>query len=321
MKKILVTGSAGFIGMHLSLSLLKDYQVIGIDNINNYYDTKLKLDRIKILKKNKNFFFYKCDLKDYKKIYEIFKKKKPDIVINLAAQAGVRYSLEFPRKYLTANIEGFFNILECCKIFKIKKLLYASSSSVYGENIIGPFAENQNTDKPLSIYAFTKKSNELMANVYNHLYNQKCIGMRFFTVYGPWGRPDMALFSFVKSILKKKQIRLYNFGNMIRDFTYIDDVVKYIEKIIKLNVKYYNNDIVNIGNNNPVQLIDFVKVIESNLNIKAKIKFVPKPKSDVYLTHANTRLLKKFTKSKFSTNINIGIKNFINWYKLYYNFK
>ena len=318
MKKVLVTGSAGFIGMHLCLKLLKTFQVIGIDNINDYYDIKLKQSRLRILKNNKKFIFFKSDINNFKHIYDIFKKVKPDIVINLAAQAGVRYSLKHPRKYLSTNIDGFFNILECCRIFKVKKLLYSSSSSVYGSQISGPFKESSNTDRPLSIYAATKKSNELMANVYNHLYDTKCIGLRFFTVYGPWGRPDMALFSFVKSIIKKNIIKIYGKGKLRRDFTYIDDIVDQVEKIIKLDLKFYNNQILNIGGGKPVKLMNFIKIIEKHLSIKAKIKFIRTPKTDVKFTYADTSRLQKLTKLNFKTDINNGIFNFVKWYKNFY---
>jgi UDP-glucuronate 4-epimerase len=318
MKKVLVTGSAGFIGMHLCLKLLKTFQVIGIDNINDYYDIKLKQSRLRILKNNKKFIFFKSDINNFKHIYDIFKKVKPDIVINLAAQAGVRYSLKHPRKYLSTNIDGFFNILECCRIFKVKKLLYSSSSSVYGSQISGPFKESSNTDRPLSIYAATKKSNELMANVYNHLYDTKCIGLRFFTVYGPWGRPDMALFSFVKSIIKKNIIKIYGKGKLRRDFTYIDDIVDQVEKIIKLDLKFYNNQILNIGGGKPVKLMNFIKIIEKHLSIKAKIKFIRTPKTDVKFTYADPSRLQKLTKLNFKTDINNGIFNFIKWYKNFY---
>lgn len=318
MKKVLVTGSAGFIGMHLCLKLLKTFQVVGIDNINNYYDIKLKQSRLKILKNNKKFIFFKTDINNFKYIYEIFKKVKPDVVINLAAQAGVRYSLKHPRKYLSTNIDGFFNILECCRIFKVKKLLYSSSSSVYGSQISGPFKESSNTDRPLSIYAATKKSNELMANVYNHLYDTKCIGLRFFTVYGPWGRPDMALFSFVKSIIKKNIIKIYGKGKLRRDFTYIDDIVDQVEKIIKLDLKFYNNQILNIGGGKPVKLMNFIKIIEKHLSIKAKIKFIRTPKTDVKFTYADPSRLQKLTKLNFKTDINNGIFNFVKWYKNFY---
>jgi UDP-glucuronate 4-epimerase len=318
MKKVLVTGSAGFIGMHLCLKLLKTFQVVGIDNINNYYDIKLKQSRLKILKNDKKFIFYKSDINNFKYIYEIFKKVKPDVVINLAAQAGVRYSLKHPRKYLSTNINGFFNILECCRIFKVKKLLYSSSSSVYGSQISGPFKESSNTDRPLSIYAATKKSNELIANVYNHLYDTKCIGLRFFTVYGPWGRPDMALFSFVKSIIKKNIIKIYGKGKLRRDFTYIDDIVDQVEKIIKLDLKFYNNQILNIGGGKPVKLMNFIKIIEKHLSIKAKIKFISTPKTDVKFTYADPSRLQKLTKLNFKTDINNGIFNFVQWYKNFY---
>lgn len=318
MKKILITGAAGFIGFHSSLKFSKKNYVVGIDNINNYYSQKLKNDRIKVLKTSKNFRFHKIDIKDLKKLEKIFAKYNPDVVLNLAAQAGVRYSLKYPKKYLSNNIDGFFNILECCKKFDVKLLLYGSSSSVYGLKSKGPFQETTSTDKPISIYAATKKTNEMMAEVYNHLYGLKCVGLRFFTVYGPWGRPDMALYDFVNKIFKKKKIIVYNKGNLLRDFTFVDDIVKSIIKLSNLKTNKFNNLILNIGNSKPVLLNNFIKEIEKNLKIKAKIKYELLPRSDVKITHSNSKKLYSLIKSKPNTDYKLGIKKFIEWYKKYY---
>lgn len=318
MKKILITGAAGFIGFHSSLKFSKSNYVVGIDNINNYYSQKLKKDRIKILKKNKNFKFFKIDIKDSKNLEKIFVKYKPDIVLNLAAQAGVRYSLQYPKKYLSNNIDGFFNILECCKKYDVRLLLYGSSSSVYGLKSKGPFKESSSTDKPISMYAATKKTNEMMAEVYNHLYGLKCVGLRFFTVYGPWGRPDMALYDFVSKIFTKKKITVYNKGNLLRDFTFIDDIVKSIIKLSKIKSDKFDNLILNIGNSKPVLLNNFIKEIEKNLRINAKIKYELLPRSDVKITHSNSKKLYSLIKSRPNTNYKIGIKKFIDWYKKYY---
>lgn len=315
---ILVTGAAGFIGMHTCKKLLKNHKVIGIDNFDKYYSVYLKKKRIEQLAKNRNFYFAKIDIRNNLKLNKIFKKFKPKIVIHLAAQAGVRYSLKNPEKYIQSNILGFFNILENCKNNNTKKLIYASTSSVYGNIKKFPFKENMSTSAPLSVYAVTKKTNELLAYSYHHLYNLKTIGLRFFTVYGPWGRPDMALFSFVRSIIKKNIITIYGRGKLRRDFTYIDDVVDQIEKITKLDVKFYNNQILNIGGGKPVKLMNFIKIIEKYLLIKAKIKFIRTPKTDVKFTYADSSKLKKLTKINFKTDINKGILNFVKWYKNFY---
>jgi UDP-glucuronate 4-epimerase len=315
---ILVTGAAGFIGMHTCKKLLKNHKVIGIDNFDKYYSVYLKKKRIEQLVKNRNFYFAKIDIRNNSKLNKIFKKFKPKIVIHLAAQAGVRYSLKNPEKYIQSNILGFFNILENCKNNNSKKLIYASTSSVYGNIKRFPFKENMSTSAPLSVYAVTKKTNELLAYSYHHLYNLKTIGLRFFTVYGPWGRPDMALFSFVKSIIKKNIITIYGRGKLRRDFTYIDDVVNQIEKITKLDVKFYNNQILNIGGGKPVKLMNFIKIIEKYLLIKAKIKFIRTPKTDVKFTYADSSKLKKLTKINFKTDIDKGVFAFVNWYKNFY---
>ena len=315
---ILVTGAAGFIGMHTCKKLLKNQKVIGIDNFDKYYSVYLKKKRIEQLVKNRNFYFTKIDIRNNSKLNKIFKKFKPKIVIHLAAQAGVRYSLKNPEKYIQSNILGFFNILENCKKNNTKKLIYASTSSVYGNIKKFPFKENMSTSAPLSVYAVTKKTNELLAYSYHHLYNLKTIGLRFFTVYGPWGRPDMALFSFVKSIIKKNIITIYGRGKLRRDFTYIDDVVDQIEKITKLDVKFYNNQILNIGGGKPVKLMNFIKIIEKHLLIKAKIKFIRTPKTDVKFTYADSSKLRKLTKINFKTDIDKGVFAFVNWYKNFY---
>tara|TARA_B100001121_G_C18626923_1_gene592239 strand:+ start:59 stop:1066 length:1008 start_codon:yes stop_codon:yes gene_type:complete len=330
--KILVTGAAGFIGYHLSNKLLsKNYKVIGIDNINDYYDIKLKKKRVQLLK-NKNFRFYKLDLKNKKKLYNVFKKHKFDYVVNLAAQAGVRYSLVKPQLYIDNNITTFLNILECCKDFNIRHLVYASTSSVYGLNKNMPFSEDKGSNHPTHIYAATKKCNEMMAHSYSYLYNLPTSGLRFFTVYGPWGRPDMALFKFTKNILLKKNIQIYNYGNHARDFTYVDDIIDGILKIIKKppkrkNYKKFNFTdnsvssspfrILNIGRGKKISLMKYVNLIENTLNIKAKIKFLPKQKGDVQETFSNVKKLSKFG-YKPKTDVKVGIKNFIEWYKNYY---
>ena len=312
--KIIVTGCAGFVGMHLSQKLLKKHQVVGIDNLNNYYDTALKKNRIKILKKNKNFLFYKSNINNNKKLNNIFKNIKPSVVIHLASEVGVRNSSKRPRSYINTNVLGFLNILENCKNQNVDKLFYASSSSVYGNNK-EKFSENSNTDKPLSVYAASKKGAEILAAAYSHLYNLPIIGLRFFTVYGPYGRPDMAIFKFTESIYKKKAITVYNHGNLERDFTYIEDVVSHIEKLIKR--KFLKHEILNIGNTKPVKVIRLISILEKVIGIKARINYVKAPKTEVYKTCANISKLKKLTVVKNSTTIKEGILNFIYWYKKY----
>ena len=334
MKKVLVTGCAGFIGFHVAKKLLeKKYYVFGLDNINDYYDPKLKLSRLKILQDYDNFKFYKMDLVERFDILKIFDKEKFEYVIHLAAQAGVRYSLKNPYAYIDSNIVGFINILEGCRLNKTKHLVYASSSSVYGANTKMPFSVHDNVDHPVSLYAATKKSNELMAHTYSVLYGIPTTGLRFFTVYGPWGRPDMALFKFTKAILENKPIEIYNYGNMERDFTYIDDIVEGVIRVMKKIPKPSKNwsgekpdpgtsfcryKIYNIGNNNPVKLIKFIQVLEQCLGKKAKKKFLPIQKGDVVKTYADVDDLCKDVRFKPSTTIDVGIKNFINWYKEYY---
>ena len=333
MKNILVTGCAGFIGMHITKKLLENNQrVLGVDNLNNYYDVNLKKIRINFLKKNKNFIFYKKDLKDPSILENIYKKKKFKTILHLAAQAGVRYSLKNPKNYLENNVDSFLNILEFAKNKKIKHLIYASSSSVYGLNTKQPFSEEDNVNHPISMYAVTKRTNELMAHSYSHLYNLPTTGIRFFTVYGPYGRPDMALFKFTKSILKNKEITLFNKGNMYRDFTYIDDTIDALYKIIikpikknsKNKKKYSINEsksnfrLINIGNNRKTKLMDFVRILEANLKKKAKIKFDKIQMGDVISTVTSNKNLKNLINMKKPTSHKVGIKNFVNWFLSYH---
>jgi len=331
--KILITGSSGFIGFHLSKKLLeKGIKVHGYDSMNNYYDVNLKKARCKILKTYKNFSFTKNELENRKALEKIFKKFKPSVVIHLAAQAGVRYSIEKPRVYLDSNITGTYNIIEISKKLNVKHLIMASSSSVYGANKKIPFKETDKTETQLSIYAATKKSNESMAHSYSNIWKMPITMLRFFTVYGPWGRPDMALFKFTKGILNNKKIDIYNNGKMYRDFTYIDDIVDgirmLINKIPNLNqVDLYKNDslspvapfrVLNIGNTKKVFLLDFIKEIELALGKKAIRNYMPLQKGDVKQTLSNTSLLKKLTGYNPKTNYKSGIKKFLKWYLSYY---
>ena len=332
--KILITGSSGFIGFHLSKKLLdKGHRVYGYDSMNNYYDVSLKKARYSILKKYKNFSFTKNKLENKNSLEKVFKKFKPSIVIHLAAQAGVRYSIEKPRVYLDSNITGSYNIIEVSKKFNVKHLIMASSSSVYGANKKIPFKETDKTETQLSIYAATKKSNESMAHSYSNIWKVPITMLRFFTVYGPWGRPDMALFKFTKGILANKKIDIYNNGKMYRDFTYIDDIVDGIRLLINKipnhkNFGKYNNDslssvapfrILNIGNTKKVFLLDFIKEIEKVLGKKAIRNYMPLQKGDVKQTLSNTNLLKKLTGYNPKTDYKSGIKKFLNWYLNYYN--
>ena len=332
--KILITGSSGFIGFHLSKLLLeKGNSVYGIDSMNNYYDVNLKKARLNILKKYRKFNFSKANLESSKKIKNIFNKVKPKIVIHLAAQAGVRYSIHKPKVYLKSNIDGTFNVIEASHEIKVKHLIMASSSSVYGANKKIPFKEIDKTETQLSIYAATKKANESMAHAYSNIWKIPITMLRFFTVYGPWGRPDMALFKFTRGILKNKKVNIYNYGKMYRDFTYIDDIVNGIALLINKapNIKQknkYKNDslspiapfrILNIGNTKKVFLLDFIKQIEYELGKKAIKNYMPLQKGDVKQTLSNTSLLKKITGYNSKTNYKIGIKNFIGWYNKYYN--
>ena len=318
-KKYLITGSAGFIGFHLSKKLLtKGFTVIGVDNLNNYYDQNLKKDRNNILKKFKNYKFRKIDIKNYKKLESVFKKNKFECVINLAAQAGVRYSLINPKSYIDNNIVGFFNVIDLVKKYKVKKIIYASSSSIYGIQSKFPIEENFDTSNPTQLYAATKKSNEVIATSYSKLYNINTIGLRFFTVYGPWGRPDMVPIKFAKNIIKGKPIEVFNKGKHSRDFTFVDDIVDGVFKIIIKRPKFCKNRIYNIGNGKKVSLFDYIKLIETNLNKKAKKKFLPLQKGDVIKTHSSTKLLKKDFGYIPKTSVGNGVKKFINWYLLYY---
>jgi len=313
---VIVTGFAGFIGMHLCRSLLQDgHTVHGIDNINTYYEKSLKIDRIKKIQDISNFSYDIVDLKNLDSLNEIFEKFKPDKVVNLAAQAGVQFSIVDPFSYIESNIKGFMNILECCKLHEVQGLIYASSSSVYGENKKVPFSENDSVDNPISIYAATKKSNELMANVYNNLYKLNTTGLRFFTVYGPWGRPDMAYFSFTKKILNNELIEIYDNGKVERDFTYIKDIIKGIRSSIDKN---FQNEIFNLGNSKREKVIDLIKIIEQRLGKKAKIKLIPIKPGDVKVTNANIKKSKKMLGFNPKVNIDEGINRFIDWYLEYY---
>ena len=315
-KTILVTGSSGFIGMHLCNSLLKSsYQVLGLDNMNDYYNVSLKEDRLKKIKKNKNFKFFNEDITDLKTTQNIFKEYSPDMVVNLAAQAGVRYSIENPQAYIDSNVMGFMNILECCRYNKTEGLIYASSSSVYGENNKIPFAISDSVDKPISIYAATKRANELMARTYSHLYNMNTTGLRFFTVYGPWGRPDMAMYIFTDKISKSKPIEVFNYGDMKRDFTFIDDIIKGVEMALEKNYKF---EIFNLGNSKPIRLIKIINLIEKNLNKKAKIKLTSHQLGDVTKTFADIKYSIEKLGYDPSIPIEKGIAEFIKWFQGYH---
>ncbi len=334
MANILVTGVAGFIGFHFCQHLLESGEVVkGIDNLNSYYDVNLKQARLEQLKKYKNFQFQQLNLSDRPGMTELFAQVEPEKVVHLAAQAGVRYSLENPSVYIDSNLVGFGNILEGCRHTKVKHLVFASSSSVYGANTKMPFSVHDNVDHPLSLYAATKKSNELMAHCYSHLYQIPITGLRFFTVYGPWGRPDMALFLFTKSILEGKPINVFNHGKMQRDFTYVDDIVKGMLLVLKripqpnLNwsadlpdpgTSFAPYNIYNIGHNHPVELSKFIEVLEDAIGIKAQKNFLPLQPGDVLATYANTEDLEKAVGFKPSISIEEGIPNFVNWYRSYY---
>ena len=335
-KKILVTGSAGFIGSALSLRLLElGNNVIGLDNHNDYYDPKLKENRLERNKCYKKYIHIKKDLKNRKDIINIFKSHKPEIVVNLAAQAGVRYSIVNPFSYIDSNVLGFANILECCRNYEVKHLVYASSSSVYGANTSIPFSVNDNVDHPLSMYAATKKTNELMAHTYSHLYNLPTTGLRFFTVYGPWDRPDMALQKFAKSIMKNEKIKIFNNGNHSRDFTYIDDIVegvlRVIEKPAQPNPQWSGKNpnpstsnapwrIYNIGSNRPVNLMNYIELLEKSLGKKANKVYIGMQPGDLPDTWANINdFVKKFNYTP-RTTVEKGIQNFSNWFLNYYNY-
>ncbi len=318
--KILVTGAAGFIGFHLCVRLLenKNIKIYGLDNINSYYDIKLKKNRIKILKKkNKNFFFKKVDITEYIKLKNIFKKNEFDIVFHLAAQAGVRYSFENPKTYISNNINGFYNVISLAKDYSVRHFIFASSSSVYGNHHTGKLNENLRTDQHESLYAVTKSTNELIAKNFSINYNLKSTALRFFTVYGPYGRPDMGIYHFVDAIYKNKKIFLYNKGNNFRDFTYIDDVVTLVKKLVFNCRNNKNYDVFNIGYGSQTKTIDLIKIIENELNLKAKIQLLENQKGDVLKTHSDNKKIVKLTKFKPKNNITLGIKKFINWYLNY----
>ena len=332
--KILISGTAGFIGFSLAKKLLrKNLEIIGIDNHNDYYDPKLKEARVKILIKNSNYKHIKINIADKVSVDQIFDNYRPEVVVNLAAQAGVRYSIENPLAYINSNIQGFINILEGCRHYEVSNLIYASSSSVYGSNTSIPFNVHQNVDHPLSLYAATKKSNELMAHTYSHLYKLPTTGLRFFTVYGPWGRPDMALFKFTKNIILGEPIEVFNYGKHKRDFTYIDDITEGLWRIINKpatpNPDWNSNKpdpgssnapwrIYNIGNSKPINLMDYIKAIENTLNKKAIIQFLPLQAGDVEATYADVNDLIKDFNYKPITDIEDGISNFVAWYKAFY---
>ncbi len=316
--KILVTGAAGFIGFNLIKSFFNDdLEIIGIDNLNDYYDVELKKARLKILLKNKKFNFYKIDIRKKESLLDIFQKYRFSHVIHLAAQAGVRYSLENPQEYIDTNISGFLNIIESSKKNK-PNILYASSSSVYGANKVLPFNESQKTEEQLSLYGVTKKTNEMMAYAYSHLYDINLIGLRFFTVYGPWGRPDMALFKFVKNILDSKPIKLFNHGNHVRSFTYIDDIVYSIRKILYKKGIFDRHKVFNIGGIKAVKLKDYITCIEDYLGKKANIDYLPLQLGDVEKTEASTTILYREINFEPSISIDEGIPKFIEWYKKFY---
>ena len=332
--KILVTGSAGFIGSSLALKLLdRGDEVIGIDNHNDYYDPLLKEARLDRHRDHPNYTHYRIDIEDEDSIKDLFMKNEFEGVVNLAAQAGVRYSIENPLAYVNTNIVGFTHILEGCRHNKVKHLVYASSSSVYGANTSMPFSVHHNVDHPLSFYAASKKANELMAHTYSHLYNLPTTGLRFFTVYGPWGRPDMALFMFTKSIIDSKKISVYNYGNHRRDFTYIDDIVEGVIRILDRPASG-NSDwkgdapdsgtslapwrLYNIGNNSPVELLDYIKAVEEALGMKADMEMLPLQPGDVPFTYADVDDLVQEIDYKPSMNIKQGVKNFVKWYREYY---
>ena len=336
--EVLITGVAGFIGFHLAVDFLKNgHSVIGIDNLNSYYDVSLKKSRLDLLfqisrKMKIEFNFFRYDLVDRSNLENLFKDYKPKYVINLAAQAGVRYSIENPTAYIQSNLNGFFNILDISSKYGVEHFLYASSSSVYGGNIKLPFSEIDPVDHPVSLYAATKKSNELIAHTYSHLFKTPTTGLRFFTVYGPWGRPDMALFLFTDAMLNGKEIDIFNNGEMIRDFTYIEDVVKCVSKLVFKPSLKFNNDklscnnssnslpyeIYNIGNSNPIPLMSYITALEKELGIKAKKNFMKMQDGDVLATSADTSKIQKAINFKPSTSIETGIREFVKWYKIYY---
>lgn len=333
MKKILVTGCAGFIGYHLCKRLLlKKHDLLGVDNLSNYYDISLKKSRLNEIKKitekyNLKWKFNKLDLINKNDVDNLFNQFKPEIVIHLAAQAGVRFSINHPEEYINSNLIGFFNVIENCRNHFIKNFLFASSSSVYGDSSKVPFSESNNVDCPVSLYGATKKSNELIAYSYSHLYKLPSIGMRFFTVYGPWGRPDMAPMLFTKAILSGSSLKVFNNGQNKRDFTYIDDIIEAIDRLIEKGIKSNQTEfskqevpyqIFNIGNNKPINILKFIETLEEEIGIKAKKDFIPMQLGDVKETFADTNKIEKFLGFKPNTDLNNGIKLFIKWYKSFY---
>ncbi len=333
-EKVLITGAAGFIGFHLAQKLdALGYAVVGLDNLNDYYDVGLKEARLAKLESLESFSFHRMELEDKERIDALFAAEQFDYVVNLAAQAGVRYSLENPYAYINANVTGFLNILEACRHHPVKHLVYASSSSVYGANTQMPFSTHHTVDHPVSLYAATKKSNELMAHTYSHLYGIPTTGLRFFTVYGPYGRPDMALFLFTKAILDGKPIKVFNNGEMRRDFTYVDDIVEGVARLLPHVAtpdpqwssdapdpasSYAPYRIYNIGNNSPVKLLDFVEAIEESLGKKAEKEFMPLQDGDVPATYADVEDLMQAVDFKPSTDLRVGVQNFVDWYREYY---
>ncbi|MBA4348346.1 MAG: NAD-dependent epimerase [Clostridiales bacterium] len=325
-KRILVTGAAGFIGYHLCLRLLKSgMHVYGADNVNSYYDTSLKRARLSELTPFENFTFLEGNLADEGFTQHLFVEAKPDVVVHLAAQAGVRYSIDNPRAYIESNVVGFFNVLEQVRYHPVTHFLYASSSSVYGNRDKTPFSVEDRVDKPISLYAATKKSNELFAYTYSHLYGVPATGLRFFTVYGPFGRPDMAYFKFTKAILEERPIDVYNGGDMLRDFTYVDDVTACLEKMLfcppKPDETGAPNAVYNIGNHNPVKLIDFICAIESALGKRAQLNFLPMQAGDVEKTYADIESTQRDFGFKPQMQIKEGLQQFVNWYLSYYSQK
>ena len=323
-KIYLVTGGAGFIGFHLSKKLLEQgARVIGFDNLNDYYDVQLKKDRLGILQGYENYTFIKGDLSDKEDVFRVFREYAPQVVVNLGAQAGVRYSIDNPDAYMQSNVMGFFHVLEGCRHFPVEHLIYASSSSVYGGNEKIPFSTSDQVDEPVSLYGATKKSNELMAYAYSKLYDIPVTGLRFFTVYGPYGRPDMAYYKFTQKILSGEPIQIYNNGDMYRDFTYIDDIVQGMENVLcnppEQNAKGVSYKLYNIGNHKPVKLMDFIAVLERKLGKTAVKEFLPMQPGDVYQTYADVSDLMRDYDFKPDTTIEEGIGKFVKWYREYYN--
>ncbi|RLB14565.1 MAG: protein CapI [Deltaproteobacteria bacterium] len=315
-ESVLLTGAAGFIGFHVSKRLLEEgHAVIGVDNLNPYYDVTLKEGRLDILRNYDTFSFYKADLQDWEALEGIFKKHVPEVICNLAAQAGVRYSLTDPFSYQKSNLEGFLNILELAKRYHSKNLVYASSSSVYGSNKKVPFSVEDRVDHPISLYAATKKANELMAHAYHYLYDIPCTGLRYFTVYGPWGRPDMALFLFTDAILKGRPIEVYNYGKMRRDFTYIDDVV---DGTIAALHRPFSYEIFNLGNSQPVELMEFIRILEEELGRAAQKNMLPLQPGDVPETAADIEKSKRMLGYEPKTSVKEGIRRFVKWYREHY---